>query len=135
MVSCLAAMRFWLLGLGLLSQAAPALADPNWLYLGGSGEGVNRVAISIDLNSSRLLPNGVTSYSWKIDTPNPITLENTVIDLSWGIDCKTLENVALATGARTPIEREKIANPEFKSPAVVAARNFCTPSQLKAQKK
>lgn len=64
---CLATMRFGLLGLGLLTQVAPALADPNWLYLGGNGEGVELTTWSIDINSHRLLPNGVTFYSWRYE--------------------------------------------------------------------
>jgi hypothetical protein len=118
-------MRFLLLALGLLSQATPALADPNWLYLGGSGAGVNRTGLSIDLNSSRLLPNGVTSYAYRIEGINPINLEKMKINLSGGIDCKSMEAVNMATGKRTQLSKEQVSDLENKSPAAVAARNFC----------
>ena len=73
---------------------------------------MQRTDTSIDLNSSRLLPNGVTAYSWRVEVVNPITLGTFYIDMSGGVDCKSLEYVDLLTGKRTTIEREQLANQE-----------------------
>ncbi len=127
-------MRALILALSLLNQATPALAEPNWLYLEGSGEGLQRIETSIDLNSSRLLPNGVTSYAWRTELYNPITLQKLYLEESAGIDCRTMEIVNIVTGKRTAFSKEIALDPNNKSPGAVAVRNFC-PSLTQQPKK
>ena len=127
-------MPLLLLILGVLAQAAPALAQANWLYLGGGGEGVKRVGQSIDINSGRLLPNGVTSYAWRVEVVNPITLQNLYVERAAGIDCKTMEIVDLTTGERAPLDKQRLADQVNTASAYVAVRNFCPLAQPKTKK-
>lgn len=79
----------------------------------------------LDLNSARLQPSGVTTFKWMIETYNPFSFEKIEVEMSAGIDCATKEGVDLQTGSRQLLGEANIVNPEFRSPAIVAYRNFC----------
>ena len=110
----------------ILLFGTPTFADSaNWLYLGGQGNGLNKISMLIDLNSATLQPSGVTTFKWRITSYNPLNFEKIEVDMSSGIDCESQESVDPKTGARKPLGVEKINDPDFSSPVIVAYRNFC----------
>ena len=115
-----------------------AQAEPNWVLIGEDG----RTSRSLDLNSYRQLPSGISTYTIKTQTVNPyggsiFEYENS----DWGIDCKTKENIFLKTGKRSPLTGNKSVPKKYRRgsvseelekcpgsdclPSVFAYQNFC----------
>ena len=122
----------YLLTLMFLIAATPASAEENWVLVGGPPSGTNGMRIYIDLNSYKLLPNGVTTYKDRWQFISPLSGKPMNIDSANGIDCKTRQIVNPSSGIRAAINPQDLdaaAAPPCPgdkcSPVGVAFRSFC----------
>lgn len=80
---------------GLMANKAIAETG-NWMSIGGT--------VSLDLNSAKTQPNGVTTFRFRGRVQNPINGKYFFSYFNKAIDCKTLETVNLTEGTREPFQ-------------------------------